>query len=107
MLLKLWRWLIGTPSPSRTDVLLETLIESQGRTQQAMLTAIAAIEHTAERQAEVLSQYLKLFQTPGEPERWTFDMEQENKAELAKLGFPSGATEAEQAEWVLTHLEQL
>lgn len=107
MLKKLWRWLVGTSGPSRTDVLLEILIENQQKTTQAVMNAVAQIGEASSKQAEVLSQYLKLFQTPGEPQRWTEDMEQDNKDELLASGFPAEASEEEQAKWVLNNLDRL
>lgn len=112
MLRQVWRWLFGTPDPSRVDVLLETLIESQGRVQQAMLQAVATISAASAQQSQVLGEYLKLFNQPGEPQGWRHAAEDEidedaNKRDLAKIGFPLGADEATQAKWVLDNIEKL
>lgn len=93
-------------------MLLETLIESQQRTQQATLTAIATISDAAAKQADVLNSYLKLFQQPGEPQPWRHPEADEvdearNMDEMVKLGFPQQGTEAEQAEWVLKNIDRL
>jgi hypothetical protein len=88
-------------------VLLETLIESQQRTQTAMLEAVAQISQSSIKQSEVLAQYLKLFQTPGEPVGWRHDDEVDeaaNNDDLMKMGFPVNGSESEQAEFVLNHL---
>jgi hypothetical protein len=112
MLRRLWRWLFGTPDPSRVDVLLETLIESQGRVQQAMLQAVATISEASSKQSEVLGEYLKLFNQPGDPQGWRHPADDEvdeerNLADLARMGFPKEGTEAEQAKWVLDNIEKL
>lgn len=109
MLRQLWRWLMGTPGPSRTDVLLETFIEGQQKIQTSMLQAVATISEASAEQSKVLGQYLSLFSQPGEPQGWThpeFDVEQ-NTLELAAMGFPAEGSEAEQAKWVLDNLEKL
>jgi hypothetical protein len=106
MLMWLWRLLItGTPGPSRTDVLLQTLIEQQSKTNDALFNAVAQIGEASQRQAEVLNSYLKLFQGPGEPQRWVDEPEEHNAADLIKQGYPKDGSEAEQAEWVLKHLD--
>lgn len=111
MMRRLWRWLVGNPEPDRLQALVEILIESQQRTQQATLNAIATISNSAEAQAKVLAEYLKLFQTPGEPTSRTFDPdvvdEDANKEELAKMGFPVAGTEKEQADWVLKNIDRM
>ena len=106
MLKWLWRLIYGEPSPDRTQVLLEILIQNQEKTTQAVMNAVAQIGEASQKQADVLNSYLKLFQTPGEPQHWEqdeFDAER-NEADLIKQGYPVKGTEAEQAEWVLGHL---
>ncbi len=97
----------GTPGPSRTDVLLQTLIEQQARTNDAVFNAVAQIGEASQKQALVLESYLKLFQGPGEPTRWVEDKEEDNTEELVKQGFPVSGNEGEQAEWILKHLDIL
>lgn len=112
MLRTLWRWLVGEPEPDRLSVLVETLIESQQRTQQATLTAIAQISEASTRQAEVLGAYLKLFNTPGDPHPWrnpdTDEVDSEaNLKDMVAAGFPQNGSDAEQATWVLNNLDKV
>lgn len=77
-----------------------------------MLTAVATISEASSKQSEVLGEYLKLFNTPGEPTHWRHPDSDEvdegkNLEEMAKLGFPAKGTEAEQAQWVLDNIEKL
>lgn len=102
--------LIGKNRQSNQDHLMATLnilIDGQQRTNQAVMQAVSAMSDASKQQSEVLSKYLDLFKTPGEPQRWTDDIEVTNKEELYKLGFPAEGTEAEQAQWVLDNLEKL
>lgn len=87
--------------------LLKIVIENQEKTQSQFMVGVNAMAEASAKQAEVLSQYLKLFQSPGEPDRWVYEMEEENKQELAKQGFPAEGSEAEMAEWVLRHMGAL
>ena len=109
MLKKLWRLIWGEPDPDKLMAMFEILMEKQDKTQAMVFRAVQSIGDASTKQAEVLSQYLKLFQTPGEPQHWTFDQDQEvaNLEELEKSGFPKEGTEKEQAEWVLANLERL
>jgi hypothetical protein len=98
-------WWNRKPDPflARLDIILE----SQERTQLAFIQAVKAMADASSKQAEVLTQYLKLFQTPGEPQVWRANPEKENEVELLAAGFPKDGTEAEQAEWALQHLDIL
>lgn len=107
MLRKWWRLVWGEPEPDTTLALLQILVDNQERGQQAMLSAVSGITLVAEKQAEVLGQYLKLFNTPGEPRQWERNIEEENTQELVSKGFPIKGSEVEQAEWVLDHLESV
>ena len=107
MLKRFWRWLWGQPEPDKLAALMEIVIANQEKTFQGVLNAVAQIGQASEKQAEVLSQYLKLFQTPGDPTRWEHDPEAENNEDLTKMGFPSGGTDSEQASWVLDNISRL
>lgn len=107
MLKRFWCYLFGEPEPDKLTALMEIIIENQEKTFQGVMNAVNSIGQASEKQAEVLSQYLKLFSTPGEPTRWEHDAVAENTREMEELGFPSGGTEAEQAQWVLDNLERL
>ncbi len=107
MLRRLWRWLWGEPE---IDPLVETmrlLVQSNAKNNEMTMEMVTAMGEASQKQADVLNSYLKLFQTPGEPQRWKFDPVQQNEEELTAAGFPSDASEREQAEWVLDNLQDL
>lgn len=107
MLRKWWRCLWGQPE---IDPLVETmrlLVQSNSKNNEMTMEMVTAMGEASQKQAEVLNSYLKLFQTPGEPQRWEHDPIQQNEDELTEAGFPSDATEHEQAKWVLDNLERL
>lgn len=102
-----WPW---TRSQKRHEEMLATfqvITAEQNKVHMAMINAMSEMANASAKNAEVLNSYLKLFQTEGEPQRWVDEPEERNAEELAKLGFPKEGTEAQQAEWVLQHLEDL
>jgi hypothetical protein len=110
MLKRFWRWLYGEPEPDTTMEMMRIIVQNQERTQTAMMAAVTQTIAAGEKQAEVLSQYLKLFSGSGEPTSWTEQTPaEEGSKDMKAMGFnPEGKwTEAEQAEWILGHLEQL
>jgi hypothetical protein len=99
-------WLF-TRKPDPLLATLNILIDQQQQTQLAMLKTVQAMSEASAKQAEVLGGYLKLFQTPGDPVGWKEDFEEQNKEQLIRAGFPAESDEADQAKWVLEHLDRL
>jgi hypothetical protein len=84
---------------------LDLVIKNQQQMTTTVMNTVQAFSEVASKQADVLNKYLDLFKTPGEPQRWTDEYDEEaKKQELAVKGFPHGGSEAEQAQWVLDHL---
>lgn len=84
------------------------LIENQTKTTQSVIAAVDTISNASSKQAEVLSKYLDLFKSPGDPQRWgEEDPEQTNIDELVKMGFPKEGDDATQAKWVLDHIGEI
>lgn len=103
MLRRFWVWLWG-PSPLMIE--LAKMGEQQERLTQTVMHTVQQLGAASEKQAEVLGMYLKLFQTPGDPQRWEHDEQGENSRVLAAKGFPAGDDEAAQAQWVLDHMHE-
>lgn len=97
-----WPW---TKRHQELMGVINALIESQNKTNLAVMEAVGQMASTAGKQAEVLDSYLKLFKTEEAPSRWEPDPEGDNMRDLERAGFPKTGTEAEQAEWVLQHLD--
>jgi len=105
---QVWRKVWGEPDPDTTLEMMRIIVENQEKSQNAMMAAVTATIHASEKQAEVLSQYLKLFQSTGNPEAWTEDTPQDaSTKEMQAMGFDPKWDEAKQAEWVLAHIESL
>lgn len=104
MIRRFWYWLFGE---SPTLHLINELIANQQEQSIKMMEAVSTVVSASQKQAEVLHSYLELFKSPGEPQRWAYDMEEDNKRELSAKGFPIEGTEAEQAQWILDNLDQL
>ena len=110
MLKKFWRFLWGAPEPDTTLEVLRIIVSNQEKSQVAMMNAVQATVAASEKQAEVLTNYLKLFQTPGDPSHWTEPTpEEEGEQSMKEMGFnPKGDwTETQQAEWTLANLHRL
>jgi ribosomal protein S12 methylthiotransferase accessory factor YcaO len=86
---------------------INTMIASHDKTNLAVMTAVTEMAQASAKQADVLNQYLKLFQSPEDPVRWERDPEQENQDQLIKMGFPKDGTDSEQAAWVLDNISSL
>jgi len=87
---------------------LDLVIKNQQQMTTTVMNTVQAFSEVASKQADVLNKYLDLFKTPGDPQRWTDEPDpEEKKAELIAAGFPHGASEAEQAQWVLDHLGEV
>jgi hypothetical protein len=106
MLRRVWAWLVGT---NPTSILLSEMVEQNARTNAQMMQAITQVVSASEKQAEVLGKYLDLFKSPDDPRRWQMgeNADAENLEEMVKMGFPAKGTDAEQADWVLQHLDRL
>lgn len=105
MLRTFWRWLFG---PSIAETLLNRLDQqvadnraAQEKMMNGMFDSMKSVADASTQQSQVLSQYLKLFQTSDQPTSWQYDQEELNKKAWEKAGFPVDKTEKEQAEWVL------
>lgn len=108
MLKKLWRRVWGEPDPDTTLEMMRIIVENQEKSQNAMMSAVTSIIHASEKQAEVLSTYLKLFQSAGDPQAWQEETPQDaSTKEMMAMGFDPKWPEAQQAEWVLKHIESL
>jgi hypothetical protein len=75
MLRRLWERIWG---PSRADVMFKMILENQASQQQLLFNAVASLTNASGEQAKVLGEYMKLFTSPGEPQRWELDQEAEN-----------------------------
>lgn len=102
-----WFSKLFTKTPDPMLGMVATLIEQQQQTQLAIISMAQEMAAATSKQAEVLNSYLKLFQTPGEPQRWEADPEADNRKELEAAGFPFAGTEKEQAEWVMNNMDRL
>jgi len=110
MLKRFWRWFYGEPEPDATMEMMKIIVQNQERTQQAMMAAVTQTIAAGEKQAEVLSAYLKLFSSPGEPQAWTEQTPaEEGEKSMKEMGFNPGGnwSESQQAEWVLAHIQDL
>lgn len=108
MLKKLWRYVWGEPDPDTTLEMMKIIVENQEKSQQAMMSAVTSVIQASEKQGEVLGQYLKLFQSSGDPQAWTEPTpEDASVTEMKEMGFDPTWTEAEQAEWVLANIGRL
>lgn len=86
---------------------IELVKDMMQHSQEMNLRTVAAVESmtiTSQKHADILSKYLDLFQSPGEPRRWVDEPEKANEKAMLDRGFPKDASEAEQAEWVLANL---
>src|SRR5688572_9273196 len=107
MLKKLWRWLWGEPDPDTSLEMLRIIVANQEKTQHAMMTAVESIVEAGNKQADVLSNYLKLFQNAGTPEKWDEPTpEEESQRSMKAMGFDSEWSEDKQAEWVLANIDK-
>lgn len=110
MLKRLWRYIWGEPDPDTALEMLRIIVENQEKVHTSVMGAVAATVAASEKQAEVLAGYLKLFQTPGDPQAWKEPTpEEEGERSMKALGFdPDGKwSEAEMAEWVLKNIDKL
>lgn len=108
MIKKFWAWFWGEPQPDVALEMLKVLVQNQEKTQQAMMGAVDTVVSASVKQAEVLSNYIKLFQSPGAPESWKEDTpEEESQKSMKEMGFNSEWTEAQQAQWVIDHINSL
>lgn len=110
MLKRLWRYVWGNPDPDTSLEMLRVIVENQEKSQASMMRAVEATIAASEKQAEVLSNYLKLFQSPGEPQAWTEQTpEEEGERSMKEMGFnPNNDwTETQQAEWVLANIGRM
>ena len=108
MLRRFWIWLVGVGEPNPLYAVLEVLVQNQEKSNTQMFQAIQEMHHTGQAQAEVMKAYLKLFApAAGDSERngWKESDEKPDVA-ITHPGFPKDGTEAEQAEWVLAHLDE-
>src|SRR5690348_15184073 len=87
---------------------LEKFFERQEASQKATMEAVATIARASERQAGVLSEYLKLFQNAQQqPRRWAQDVDQEDKDYMRQQGYPVDASPEEQAKWLVEHANDI
>lgn len=103
----MWNPFKRTPKQDTTLKVIELVQEMMTHSQEMNLRTVAAVESmtvTSQKHADILSKYLGLFQSPGEPRRWVDEPEAENEKALLDRGFPKDASEQEQAEWVLANL---
>lgn len=109
MLKTFWRYLWGEPDPDTSLEILRIIVENQEKTQAAVMNAVNSMAQASDKQAEVLSSYLKLFNGAGDPTSWKEDetKEAENKASLTEMGLDLSWDEAKQAEWVLANIDKL
>lgn len=83
---------------------LEALFARQEATQKATIEAAQTIARASERQAAVLGEYLKLFQSAQQPRRWAVDADAEDKDYLKTQGYPVDGTREEQERWLAEQL---
>ena len=99
------RWFEKKPDP--TVELMKIIIENQERTQAQFMLAVNSMAQASTKQAEILGEYLKMFQTPGEPIKWEYDLEESNIKEMTDKGYPREGTEQEQIQWLFDHTGEL
>lgn len=108
MLRRFWVWLMGPAEPNPLFAVMEQLLLNQERANSQTFEAIQAMNTTSQKQAEVMQSYLKLF-TPNTADAarngWREGEEKEDIG-ITHPGFPKDGSEAEQAEWVLAHLDE-
>lgn len=107
MLKRLWEYIWG---PSRSDVMFKMILDNQDRSQQLLFQAVSAITSASGEQAKVLGEYLKLFNTPGDPGHWVQEENQMSDEENKRIGFPDDfaqLSDKEQAEWILDHIDRM
>ena len=106
---QLWREFYGKPGPNETVEMLKVMLSNQDAMQERVFLAIGKIAEASQKQADVLTQYLKLFQTTGNevPERWENQPDMLTLEDMVKNGMPKDADEKTQARWVLEHLDKI
>ncbi len=104
---QLWTKIIGEKPEDPLVRVLEMIAENQKTTTESVMGAVKAIGEASQKQAQVLESYLKLFSTPGEPQRWENDPTALNESQLIAAGFPKEGSEAEQAQWILDNLDRI
>lgn len=108
MLKKLWRWFYGEPEPDTVLEMMRVIVQNQEKSQVAMMSAVQSTIDAGARQAEVLASYLKLFQSPGDPQSWKESTpEDESVTDMKSKGFDASWPEDKQAEWVLAHIGEI
>lgn len=103
----MWNPFKRKPIEDTTLKVIELVKDMLHNSQEMNLRTVAAVESmtiTSQKHADILSKYLDLFQSPGEPTRWVDEPEKENEKDLINRGFPKDASDQEQAEWILANL---
>lgn len=107
---QMWRKVWGDPEPNHIVEMLKLTLANQEATQEKVFEAIGKIAEASQKQADVLGQYLKLFQPASEgdqPERWEYQPNKLTLEEMVLHGLPKDANEKQQAEWILDHLNKI
>ena len=102
-----WPWTRRAKEHAEVMAAIQVMVESQNKVNLAVIQAVTEMAGASSKQADVLNSYLKLFQTSGDPEFYVPDPQKDNMDHLIEAGFPKEASEAEQAEWVLKHLDEV
>lgn len=82
---------------------LKAIAESQARTAEAVMGAVAQITATQAKQLEAINTHLSLFKTTEPPQASQMTGAEENRAWAEQHNFPFNGTPEEQARWIDEH----